>query len=181
MSKTCLYIAVVACFLSASANAATNIDFKSMFARASQAAAVGNMEQALELYCALAWQGYGPAQYEVGVIYEDQPGTLDDNDDDDDDEGGRRDIAAAMMWLDMALLNGVVEAKAIRRKLGRVAGSEDFDLYGRFTRMETEAPCVWEDIYLPSGRSSGRLSGGMIEAEEGTEKDAEEKGNKAHE
>lgn len=101
-----------------------------------------DIKDALAFYCTAARQGYGAAQYEVGRIYAAQPGTP-------QEDADRRDIAAAMMWLDMAHINKIREAKAVRRHLGKNARPQDFTLYAQFTRMEIDAPCTWDEIYPP--------------------------------
>lgn len=109
-----------------------------------------DLGKALELYCTAARQGFGPAQYEAGRIYASRPGRQ------EDESGGRRDIAAAMMWLDMAVINKVAAAKKLRRDLGILAKPEDFALYGNFSRMEAEAPCLWDEVYPPPEKRDGQ-------------------------
>ena len=111
-------------------------------ARAQEAVSADVIKDALAFYCPAARQGEGVAQYEVGRIYAAQPGTP-------EKDTIRRDIAAAMMWLDMAHINKVQEARALRRHLGKTARPQDFALYAQFTRMEIDAPCTWEEIYPP--------------------------------
>ena len=149
MSKVCSYIIVIACLFAlvaaGAARAAAEIDPEATFAEG-QVAAAKDIRQALEFYCTAARQGLGGAQYEIGRIYAAQPGQQTKH---ADDSGGRRDLAAAMMWLDMAIINKVKDAKLLRRTMGRVAHAEEFILYGEFTRMEIEAPCTWAEVYEP--------------------------------
>lgn len=147
MSKICLYIAVFIClFVPVLAQAGANIDPEATLAEG-KAIEATDVKQALELYCTAARQGLGRAQYEIGRIYATQPGKQ------TGDEDGERDIASAMMWLDMAVINKVKDAKILRRTLGKVAHKEEFDLYARFTRMEIEAPCTWVEVYEPPEES----------------------------
>lgn len=108
--------------------------------------------QALGYYCQAARQGHGLAQLRLG---ESLSGTLDrkalkkkeagEKEKKDpyvkERAGGQHNIAAAMMWLDMAILNRVEEAKGLRAELGLLAAPEDFQLYASYTRMGVAAPC----------------------------------------
>ena len=146
MSKIYLYIAVFIClFVPVFAGASADTDPEATLAEG-KAIEVTDVKQALELYCTAARQGLGKSQYEVGRIYAAQPGQQTKH---ADDIGGQRDLAAAMMWLDMAIINKVKDAKILRRTLGMVAHTEEFLLYGQFTRMEIDAPCTWAEVYEP--------------------------------
>lgn len=145
MSKICLYVAVFIClFLGAGSAHATGDGFTDPEAtfREGLKLQTTDLKQALVLFCEGARYGYGPSQLEVGKIYDKRPGKL-------QDDAQRRDMAAAMMWLDMAIINNMKEAIPLRKNLGMRAQAQDFRLYSAFTRMETNAPCLWEEIYMP--------------------------------
>ena len=149
MSKVCFYLAVLIGLFAMTfaggrlATASADIDPGATYKEGLETEKT-DLEGALTLYCTAARQGYGRAQYEVGRIYASRPGKQAD-----EDKGGRRDIAAAMMWLDMAIINKVTEAKLLRRTLGGTAREDDFSLYGQFTRQEIGAPCQWDEVYKP--------------------------------
>lgn len=147
MSKIYLYPAVIPLLLLAPAAPVQSappgsVDPEAVFAEGA-ALEKTDLKGALEYYCEAARQGHGPAQAAVGRIYAARPGTQ------TGDNEGRRDVAAAMMWLDIAILNRMKDMRAGRRKLGVTAQPEDFALYGRFTRMEIDAPCTWAEVYEP--------------------------------
>lgn len=140
-----------------------------------QAKAADGQELALEWYCRAARQGHGKSQYEIGAFYMKSPDVV------KGEEGGRRNIAAAMMWLDMAIINKVSEAAALRKDMGKRAQLADFALYSSFTRRESRAPCTWTEVYegTEEGDESGTLhdgtpvDDGMIEIDENESLDIE--------
>jgi hypothetical protein len=152
MSKIYWYVPVLIClFLGISNQCATGEEFADpeiSYKKGVELQAT-DLTRSLNYLCEAARQGYGPAQFEVGRIYGNRPGESANADD-------QRDIAAAMMWLDMAVINDVREAAPLRKALGIRAQPEDFILYGAFTRMEADAPCLWEEIYTPVTEGKGQ-------------------------
>ncbi|MBI4032035.1 MAG: sel1 repeat family protein [Proteobacteria bacterium] len=140
-----------------------------------QGKAADVQELALEWYCQAARQGHGKSQYEIGLFYMKSPDIVKGK------EGGRRNIAAAMMWLDVAIINKIREAVELRKELGKRAQPADFALYSSFTRRETNAPCTWAEIY--EGKEEGDetvmlhdgtpVDDGMIEIDENESLDIE--------
>lgn len=152
MSKVYLYVAVFIClFIAGGSVYAAGDGFTDPETTYREAVALQatDLKQSLVLLCEGARYGHGPSQLEVGKIYDKRPGKL-------KDEAQHRDMAAAMMWLDMAVINNMKEAIPLRRQLGIRAQPEDFTLYASFTRMETEAPCLWDEIYLPAEEGAGQ-------------------------
>jgi hypothetical protein len=90
-------------------------------------------EAAFSLYCQAAKLGSGPAQLHVGQVLA------------GGEKGDAPFMAAGMLWLDMAILNGVPEAREARRKAGRLAAPEDFTKYRAYNNRRMELPCVPED------------------------------------
>lgn len=140
-----------------------------------QAKAVDGQELALEWYCRAARQGHGESQYEIGAFYMKSPDVVKGK------EGGRRNIAAAMMWLDIAIINKVNEAVPLRKDLGKRAQPADFVLYSAFTRRERNAPCTWTEVYEGTEKSDEpvtlhdgtQVDDGMIEIDESESLDIE--------
>ena len=83
---------------------------------------------ALSLYCEAAQAGSGPAQTHVGQAMMDE-------------KAGVLDLAAAMLWLDRAILSGEVEARELRRMAGRLASPEDFERYRIYNNSQRPLPC----------------------------------------
>lgn len=144
-------------------------DSEGLYARGNEAA---SETESLTFYCEAARQGHGPSQFRAGQIlagdYKSKRLTIDDVEDRrariaeaeaagvKDKSAPRRDLAAAMMWLDMAIINGVSEAKDLRSRLGLIAWPEDFALYARYTRMEAAAPCGGDLMTPPSTKTENR-------------------------
>ena len=105
-------------------------DAASVFARAQ---AETNPEAAFSLYCQAAKMGSGPAQLHVGQALA------------GGEKGEAPFMAAGMLWLDMAILNGEPEAREARRKAGRLAVPEDFTKYRAYNNRRMELPCAPED------------------------------------
>lgn len=93
-----------------------------------RAQAEGDPAMAFPLYCEAARAGSGPAQAYVGRTLADA-------------KGERPDIAAGMLWLDMAIRSGDVDAKALRRAAGRIATPKDFERYRVYNNSQRPLPC----------------------------------------
>lgn len=94
-----------------------------------QAQAATDPDEAFSLYCQAARLGSGPAQYHVGKALA------------GGDRGEGINMAAGLLWLDMAIVNGVAEAKEARRHAGRRAEPDDFTRYRAYNRRRMEMPC----------------------------------------
>lgn len=88
---------------------------------------------AFSLYCQAAKMGNGPAQLHVGQVLA------------GGEKGEAPFMAAGMLWLDMAILNDVPDAREARRKAGRMATPEDFNQYRAYNNRRMELPCAPED------------------------------------
>lgn len=80
------------------------------------------------LYCAAARAGSGPAQFYMGRLLTDE-------------KAGARDLAAGMLWLDMAIRSGEAEAREFRRAAGRMATPKDFERYRLYNNSQRPVPC----------------------------------------
>lgn len=106
-----------------------------------------NPVAALAWYCYAARQGHGSAQSQAGqMLANGGAGLASLIAGEKEDLYRSRMRAAAMMWLDMAIINQDKNARPARKELGKKAISEDFELYSRYTRMQIDAPCTMTEI-----------------------------------
>ena len=84
--------------------------------------------RALGLYCRAARYGHAAAQLHLGTVFA-------------GGQGVEQDLSAAMLWYDMALLNGAEEARELRRIAGRRATADDFARYRTYNNDRMAIPC----------------------------------------
>jgi TPR repeat protein len=111
------------------AEAVADEDPASLFAQAGQTAPQDPLT-AMALYCRAARLGHAESQLQLGRYYM-------------DGKAVKEDIAAAMLWFDMAARNGNAAARDLRRTLGRSATAEEFGRYRLYNNdRETRLPCA---------------------------------------
>lgn len=83
---------------------------------------------AMGLYCRAARLGHAPSQVKLGAYYL-------------QGQYVEEDLAAAMLWFDIANHNGAPEAREMRRTVGRMARTEDFTRYRYYNNNRDIIPC----------------------------------------
>lgn len=126
----CLFLTVYTGFSQAQ-DTSFDADPAQLFAQAeaeAEAEAEADPERALVAYCMAARSGSAAAQLHLGRIYA-------------AGEGVAQNMPAAMLWYDMALVNGAPEARELRKKAGLRATPEDFTRYRAYNNNRGAIPC----------------------------------------